>query len=257
MPTPFSHLYIAQKLLEDSALPPPYRQLLQRQRPAFLLGSVVADARVASGMGRHVTHFYAYNEPISERSWRRMLRCHPSLQLAQSAAHRAFLAGYVAHLACDEAWALKMARPHFWRADWPGISRYEKFFCLHLLLCFMDERDERALAAWQAAELQSCQPGDWLPFLPQSALLRWQDYVAQQIAPNGSSRTLDIFSRRLGCEPQDLRTVLDEAFAMQIRLWHHIPKALLAEVERQAYAFALEQMARYLGEYEPQDTLYA
>ena len=34
----------------------------------------MADARVASGVGREVTHFYAYGRAISERPLRQMLR---------------------------------------------------------------------------------------------------------------------------------------------------------------------------------------
>ena len=77
MPTPFTHLRIAQDLLIDERLSPLYRELLARQVPAFQLGGIVADARVASGVGREVTHFYAYGRPISVRPWRLMLRENP------------------------------------------------------------------------------------------------------------------------------------------------------------------------------------
>ena len=111
-----------------------------RQLPAFQLGSIVADARVASGDGREVTHFYAYGSYITEHPWRAMLRLHPALRQAQDEAHLAFLAGYVAHLATDEAWALKMVRPQFWDKQWIGVERREKF----LAFAFDPDRDGRA-----------------------------------------------------------------------------------------------------------------
>ena len=251
MPTPFTHLRIAQRLLTDERLAPPYRELLRRQRPAFQLGSIVADARVSSGVGREVTHFYAYGVPITERPWRQMLRQHPSLRGARDEAHLAFLAGYVAHLAADEAWALKMARPQFWGRDWPGVDRWDKFFALHLILTVMDERDEPLLEDWQADSLASCEPEEWLPFMNDETLRGWRDMVARQIMPGGISQTLPIFALRLRCDPAQIRAALDDPARLEAILWRHIPKALLAEVERQAYAHSRDQLTVYLTEFMP------
>ena len=251
MPTPFTHLRIAQELLRDERLPAPYRELLARQVAAFQLGSIVADARVASGLGREVTHFYAYGQPILERPWRLMLRRHPSLLEARDEAHLAFLAGYVAHLALDEAWALKMVRPQFWQRDWNGVERHDKFLALHLILTVMDERDEPKLAAWQAESLSRSQPANWLPFMSDEVLRGWRDLVARQIRPGGESETLAIFGRRLQRDPAEIRAVLDDPALMEFRLWRHVPRAKLESVERQAYAFSREQLADYLTEFTP------
>ena len=249
MPTPFTHLRIAQDLLEDERLALLYRRLLEDQRPAFQLGGIVADARVASGLSREATHFYAYGCPISERSWRRMLRQHPSLTAARDDAQLAFLAGYVAHLAADEAWALKMVRPQFWQRDWPGVERRDKFFALHLILTVMDERDETRLEPWQAQSLACSEPNAWLPFMPDEVLRGWRDLVARQIAPDGESETLAIFGRRLKRKPADIRATLDDPALMDHYLWRHVPQASLAVVERQVYAFARDQLAVYLTEF--------
>ena len=251
MPTPFTHLRIAQCLLADEALAPSYRTLLRRQLPSFQLGGIVADARVANGMSREETHFYAYGAPISERPWRRMLRQHSALADPRGEAHLVFIAGYAAHLATDEAWALKMVRPHFWGRDWPGVTRADKFFALHLILTVMDERDVRALESWQAASLARCQPDSWLPFLADEVLRGWRDMVARQIKPGGESRTLEIFGARLRREPAEIRAALDDRQSLEHHLWRHVPQSLLAEVERQVYAFTRDQLAVYLGEFMP------
>ena len=251
MPTPFTHLRIAQDLLADSQLPAPCRDLLLRQKPAFQLGSIVADARVASGAGREVTHFYAYGKPIKDHPWRLMLRCHPELCAPQDETHLAFLAGYVAHLAVDECWALQMVRPRFWGADWDGVSRRDKFFALHLILTVMDERDEKALHAWQSASLRCAEPRLWLPFMSDALLRHWRDLVAEQLEPEGSSATLDIFSARLGIDPLQIRRALDDPAAMQKHLWRFVPRNLLADVEARLYAFARAQTAIYLSQFMP------
>ena len=251
MPTPFTHLRILQDLLADSALPPLYLDLLRRRLSAFQLGSIVADARVSSGLGREVTHFYAYGQPISERPWRLMLRQHPSLQQPRDEAHLAFLAGYIAHLAADEAWALKMVRPRFWGRDWNGVDRSDKFLALHLILTVMDERDEAQLQTWQAGSLARCEPMDWLPFMTDEVLRGWRDLVARQIAPGGESLTLEIFGARLGREPAELRAALDSPARMGDLLWRHVPQLVLSEVERDVYAYTRDQLALYLREALP------
>ena len=251
MPTPFTHLRIAQNLLADERLSPLYRDLLLRQRPAFQLGSIVADARVSSGVGREVTHFYAYGRPITEHPWRLMLRQHPTLLEAQDEAHLAFLAGYVAHLATDEAWALKMVRPRFWDREWQGVERRDKFLALHLILTVMDERDEPQLFDWQAESLRRSEPCSWLPFMSDEVLRGWRDMVARQITPGGMSETLTIFGLRLKRDPAEIRGVLDDPALMDFYLWRHVPKASLDTVERQAYAFTRDQLAVYLTEFMP------
>ena len=251
MPTPFTHLRIAQDLLVDSRLPCQYRALLQRHLPAFQLGGIVADARVASGVGREATHFYAYGQPIVEHPWRLMLRQHPRLCAPLDPTHLVFLAGYVAHLAVDECWALRMARPRFWEADWGGVSRRDKFFALHLILTVMDERDEKALCDWQAASLRRAQPQGWLPFMTDALLCQWRDLVARQIEPDGCSSTLDIFAGRLGMDPLQIRRALDDPDAMERHLWRYVPRDLLSNVEARMVAFAREQTAIYLKEFLP------
>lgn len=255
MPTPFTHLKIAQCLLVDEDLRPAYRALLRRQLPAFQLGSIVADARVASGMGREETHFYAYGTPIAERPWRRMLRRHPELHDPKDEAHFAFIAGYVAHLASDETWALKMVRPQFWGRDWKDVTRHDKFFALHLILTVMDERDEHELESWQAASLARCEPDGWLPFLTDKVLRGWRDMVAEQIGPGGDSLTLEIFGGRLRRDPAEIRAALDDEECLERYLWRYVPVALLAEVERQVYSFTRDQLVVYLTQYWPATAL--
>ena len=251
MPTPFTHLRIAQELLIDELLPAHYRRLLRRHIPAFQLGGIVADARVASGVGREVTHFYAYGRPISEHPWRLMLRRHPQLNTARDESHLAFLAGYVAHLAADEAWALKMVRPQFWEREWQGVERRDKFLALHLILTDMDERDRRLLAHWQAESLARSEPNAWLPFMTDDVLRGWRDLVARQITPGGDSETLAIFGRRLNRDPAEIRAVLDDPALMRHYLWRHVPRSSLSLVERQTYVFTREQLAVYLTEFMP------
>lgn len=119
---------------------------------------------------------------------------------------------------------------------------------LHVILIFMDERDQGLLAAWQGSELSRAQPRGWTPFLTDKSLENWRDLIAQQIQPDGHSQTLEIFGARANRSPAELRALLDDSRAMQESLWQHIPQELLASTEAAMYKHALIQTSTYLNE---------
>jgi hypothetical protein len=249
MPTPFTHLETAQRYLADKQLPSDMRARLSAERSAFLLGSIAADARIGAGVPRETTHFYAYDRPIDERPWRVMMQRYPALHSAHSPAQRVFLAGYVAHISIDEYWTLNMVRPYFVKREWNTTSRDFRFLMLHIILSYMDERDLSLLDAWQYESLCAAEPSGWLPFMDDDSLVGWRDFIGEQIAPGGESRTLALFGERIAKRPEDLRAILDSPEQMQQGLWANVPRDDLARVEAEMYAFAREQMRLYLEEF--------
>lgn len=247
MPTPFTHLEIAQRLLEDE-LPSDICELLNSQRSAFLLGSVAADARVEAGVSRETTHFYAYDQPIVEHPWRVMMRQYPQLEAAHSPAQRSFLAGYIAHLSVDEYWTLNLVRPFFVKRDWGDFTPAFRFLMLHIILSYMDERDLSLLQSWQYETLREAQPDAWLPFMNDATLTGWRNTIGDQIKPGGVSQTLPLFGTRISKSPEELRAILDSPEEMQRGLWANVPRSDLARVEGEMYAFAREQMVIYFDE---------
>jgi hypothetical protein len=249
MPTPFTHLETAQRYLADEQLSPETRALLNAERSAFLLGNIAADARVGASVSRETTHFYAYDRPIEERPWRVMMQRYPTLHTAHSPAQCAFLAGYVAHISIDEYWTLNMVRPYFVKREWDTTSRDFRFLMLHIILSYMDERDLVVLDGWQHESLCAAEPSEWLPFISDDTLVGWRDFIGEQIAPGGESRTLALFGERIGKRPEQLRAILDSPEQIQKGLWANVPPADLARVEAEMYRFARVQMAAYLEEY--------
>jgi hypothetical protein len=245
MPTPFTHLLFAQRLLEaGDCIDADFIPVLQAELGAFLLGTIAADARVSTQMPRENTHFYVYGLPMNESPWRSMLRQYPELVTPQSAAQRAFVAGYVGHLAMDEVWSQQMVGPHFFAANWG--SREARFLMLHIILSFMDERDYDLLELWQADALNNTAPASWVPFLEDTDLGVWQHLIQNQLKPNGVSQTLEIFGDRVIKTPVELRAILDNPQTMQTQLWNHVPQATLSEVEAEMYRYACASMGEYL-----------
>ncbi|MCY3945452.1 MAG: zinc dependent phospholipase C family protein [Anaerolineaceae bacterium] len=230
MPTPFTHMAAAQRLLADPVLPESVRNRLALELPAFLLGSIAADATRLHAPGtREDTHFYRYDEAIDEQPWRRMLERHPVLLQPRDEAQRIFLAGYVAHLGMDEIWTREIM--------WPlmkGISdvneRRRRALAITLLMTRCDERDYVAIDESSVHALGLAQPRAWLPFLSDADLVTMRDLILCQLRER--SQTLDILSRRWGLTPQDFRTTLDDParFAAEVLSW--IPERQLLQVER-------------------------
>ena len=229
MPTPFTHLAVTDRLLTDGRLPEDVRATLLAERSAFLLGNVAADARISSGLNREATHFYAYDRPMVEHPWRVMLASFPALQRPVNAAQRAFVAGYVAHLALDELWSIQIVRPYFGLAAWGTPS--ERFFLLNALLVQMDERDYRLLPPWQRAALLAASPRDWLPFMADADLAGWRDFVGLQLPPEGMTQTLNVIGERVGLMPDALQAFI-ESPAQMAPLWANLPPEVVAQAER-------------------------
>jgi len=246
MPTPFTHLRITHRLLEDPEIPNTIRALLDNYRADFYLAGVVADAH-PKGMSRSDTHFYHYTEPMPDNPWREMFRQYPGLKAPQSSRHQVFLMGYVEHLATDEYWSRNFLKPHIAEADW-GRDIYDRFKTLHLLLIYMDERDEKCLPPSIAPLMRQSEPHLWLPFLPDDAMRDWRDFIADQLQ-TGISQTLQIFGSRIQISPEQLRKMLDDTHLMQERLWNNIPPSLLADIEERMYSFARQQMLIYYNEF--------
>jgi hypothetical protein len=245
MPTPFTHLRYAQGLLTDPAVPAADRTLLNAERGAYLLGSVVADAHGLAGLKREDTHFYSFDQPMDDHPWRVMLARFPALAAPHDPAVRAFLAGYVMHLAMDEVWSLRMTGPEFAEREW--APRPQRFVMLHALLITLDERDLRLLDPALNQTLPQAQPRRWLPFMSDAVLRAWDDLIYRQIIPGGVSETLDVYGPRIGKTPAELRALLDSPQRMHDDLWVHVTPETTAHVEAEMLDQAREQMAAYLA----------
>ncbi len=246
MPTPFTHLHYAQRVWRDPALPAHARALLTAHLSEYLLGSVVADGQGGAGLPREATHFYTYDRPIEPMPWEIMLARYPMLQHPTDPAARAYIAGYVFHLAMDAHWTLYMTAPEFGRATWGDRDR--RFLMLHVLLIHMDERDRDALDPALAGAIGAAVPGDWLPFLSLEAVRLWQTLIHDQIKPDGASLTYAVMAPRVGMTPSDLAALIGDAERVERHLWTHVPRALLADRETAMFAFARAALIGYLSE---------
>lgn len=246
MPTPFMHLRAAHRFLGDSDVPETLRQSLTTHLGAFLLGNVAPDARVSGGVARTNTHFFDYTPPkIEPKAIDTLLAQHPALQKSQGG-QQAFVAGYLAHLAMDVVWAEEMLFPYFYFKDWG--TQGSRFIMLHVLLCYLDERDFRQWGENFAEALAATQPDHWLPFLGDEDLRVWRDIIARQICAECASETLAILGSRVTVGAEGLREMLADPLKLQLALWDHVPREAVFEVEKTMYRAMVTDMIRFMGD---------
>ena len=245
MPTPFMHLAFAQRVSVDEMLPSVARELITEEWGAFLLGNIAPDARVSSGIHRADTHFFEYEPVIAIPPATVMLTRFPELARASvnSEARAVFVAGYAAHLAMDEIWCIELLFPHFMR---PWDDQFSSFRMLHMLLGYLDERDYQSLPmAVQHAALSVATPDDWLPFIPDSALIEWRNLIAGQMPPAGISQTLEILSQRIRSSADDMRSFITDPEKMALHLWRNVPSGVVEAVETSMYTHARTTLIEY------------
>jgi hypothetical protein len=112
----------------------------------------------------------------------------------------------------------------------------------------MDEQDYLVLPLdEQYPALSTAQPAQWLPFIPDQALIDWRDLVASQIAPGGHSRTLEILGQRIRMNAAEMAEFIHSEQAMNDYLWRNVPRTAVAKAEQSMYHRACESIRMYLG----------
>jgi hypothetical protein len=195
-------------------------------------------------LSRGDTHFFEYAAKIEPNACDAMIEAHPSLVSARDE-QRAFVAGYLAHLAMDVAWAEDMLFPYFYdRHDWADeITRYNM---LHVLLCHLDARDFRQWDESFPDELAAANPDGWLPFLSDNDLAKWRDLVAEQICASCESKTVEVLGKRVRIGAEGLQNILDDPARMQSEVWDYVPLTVVREVEEHMYRAMVAQIMRYM-----------
>jgi hypothetical protein len=240
------HMAFAQRVIDDPALAP-YQTLIDAHWGAFLLGNIAPDARVSSGIRRADTHFFEYAPEIDPPAMTAMLAQFPMLARNKitSDAQAVFIAGYLAHLAMDEVWCTDILYPYFTKL-WDG--NFTSFTMLHICLGWLDARDRATLpTATQYPALAGATPHDWLPFIPDSALIDWREIVARQIAPEGRSETLQILGQRVKMNEAEMREFIESEKAMNDYLWHNIPREAITANDQHMYERARDNILNYLS----------
>ncbi len=246
MPTPVTHLSLAEEILRGDDLVPAVRHFLIQQRGPFLLGHTAPDVKTVSGQDRHESHFYTI-PPTSDRPAHELLfDAHPSLAHAESLSpsQAAFIAGYIAHLLLDEIWLADIFRRYFLQ-DW-GVLR-ERLFLHNVLRVWMDCRDQRQLNGNVAVALRETEPRGWLPFVSDEYLRTWRDWLVEQLNPGQRMQTAEVFAQRMGISATEMEAVSRSPQQMEERIFCHVPRDVLQSFHDIGYEQSVALIDWYIG----------
>ncbi|HEU5317557.1 MAG TPA: zinc dependent phospholipase C family protein, partial [Chloroflexota bacterium] len=111
MPSTYIHFWVAADVAASGA----FSLGSQAESDAYLCGNAAPDIHLLGGPARPATHFWEIGEPVPGRlGAARLLGAHPHLAAARlDPVGRAFVAGYLCHLAVDEAWIRVVYLPFF------------------------------------------------------------------------------------------------------------------------------------------------
>lgn len=247
MPTPFSHIAVAARLLEPGRLPKRTQKRLRAARAAFFLGNTAPDFGALVGIARARTHFFEVPLRDPAPAHLRLLRAHP--ELARPAAldpqQAAFVAGYLAHLWLDQAWIQRVFEPYFGPAVGRGSFR-DRLVAHNLLRAHLDLQQRGLMPQDMALTLRSAQPEDWLPFAASDELRHWRDHLAEQVEPDGHIRTVEVFAERLDVPQEQFSRRLRSDEEMRRAVYDHLPGGLISDYWRQGLTRTAELIHYYL-----------
>lgn len=247
MPTPVQHLSLAQRLLEDARLPEAARDCLRTQRGAFLFGNTAPDVQNVSGQLREATHFFVIPWRRVPEPHKALFELYPHLGVSRqlSAAHAAFVAGYICHLWLDVLWLRDIYLHNFGPAAHWGANLPERHVYHNILRAWCDRRDQLQLNGAIGPALSLATPTEWLPFTTDRYLAQWRDMLVDQFRPGAAIRTIEIFAERGGVPPERFQQVLASPDEMERQVFAHAP---LEKIEK-FYLDGYEQMAELIVGY--------
>ncbi|MDX1437105.1 MAG: zinc dependent phospholipase C family protein [Anaerolineales bacterium] len=230
MPTPFYHISLAKELLNHNSLSSPARKFLSTYQAAFYFGNTAPDVQVVSGQKREETHFY--NIPLDHRTpaWIRMMGRHPELVEATAGDDQraAYLAGYVCHLQADLRWLEEIFIPNFGPdGHWSTFS--DRLYLHNVLRSYLDLKLIPYLPSGMDATLLAVKSRAWLPFVDDSDLATWQNFLARQLQPGARIETVEVFASRQGIGTEAFYELLESEEDMNNQVFSILPRQKLAD----------------------------
>ena len=225
MPTPFYHLSLAQALLEHSALPLQLKENLHHHQPAFFLGHIAPDVQVVSKQKRTETHFY--NIPIKAGilpPWEEIIRNYPGLLAANNDYDQlVFVAGFLCHLQVDWYWTQEIFEPIFGpSAFWSTLKK--RLYLHNVLRSYLDRQVLHNLSEQTGHVIALANIQERLPFVNDPDLIKWRNFLAEQLQPGAKVKTVEVFANRQGISPEKYYGLLDSDLALDQQIFNRLSR---------------------------------
>jgi hypothetical protein len=224
---------------------------------AALLGCTAPDRRVLTQQPRQETHFFHLTEDGMGDGLRGLRHAHPHLVEDPAALDwktRAFLFGYVSHLAADEAWIVDVYRPFF--EDGAYLGKDPTRNILDRALQYDLERrvleDKERLARWHKALAEG--PPKTVPesFLPSEVMTKWHDFVLGRVLTRDGGwhefyRFIARFKDDPGLDPAEVESFLADPDIMFQRVFAVVPETILRDHRERSIVATIEMAREFIA----------
>jgi hypothetical protein len=244
------HLGIAEEVISRLHHP-----MVKSQRGSFFLGSTAPDIRFFLGAKREETHFLPLDCEEGASGVNYMLEAHPGLVDGEglNPATRSFIAGYISHLATDEAWIYLIYRPFFGKSSPLGGDPMANLF--DRLLQFEIDRRERLNSMSMSAirkELTASDSGVGVSFIDAFNLSRWREFVIIATTRRPNWEQFRSFAERYLIWMRQIAPArLDDFFASfdarVEQVLEMVPEEKIQEFREQSIVDSVKTAREYLG----------
>lgn len=203
---------------------------------------------MVSGQTREDTHFYTLPPEDSAPAWKRLMDAHPGLAHSQELPpnQAVFIAGYICHLQADEKWIFDLFMPVFGPdAHWADFR--QRLYLHNVLRAYLDQQVLAKLPEDMGIQLQNSHPNNWLPFVEDKCLLKWQIYLAEQLQPGAEIKTAEVFAERQGRLPEDFTNLIESETSMDEDIFSQMPRERLTEFWETLVARNVQLIEEYLA----------
>ncbi len=219
------------------------------------LGSTAPDIRAMTKWDRERTHFAPLSLERIGAGTQRMFELYPHLSdRKRSPATRAFVLGYISHLAADETWITTMFRPYFSRGSNLAGSETEAQIWDRALQLEMDRQvlPHMTDITGQGAGIAGGEQDVTVDFLEPELLAEWRQWVARFMSWEFDWQRLKRSLNRMYRDNDEVQKMVDCFLARMPEslkaVYLQVPSEKLAAYQESAINQAVLQGKEYLGE---------
>jgi len=224
----------------------------------YFLGSTTPDIRAMTKWPREQTHFAPLSVSEVGTGTRTMFQKHPELSQDTSPATKAFLAGYVSHLAADEVWITSVFRPHFdteLEQSRVTDSQVEANIWDRALQLNMDQQTLPKLnGEIHPQELLPCSDQNVsVSFLEDGLLTEWKDWVSRFMGWEFTWDRLKRALNRLYRDDEDVQLTVERFLEGMPRsleqVYEKVPEGAITAYQQRAVAATIAQVQEFVPDW--------
>ena len=244
------HIYLADQVSQQLDL-----GYVHDHMGSCLLGSTAPDIRAMAKWDRQRTHFAPLSVGQVGTGTKEMFAQHPRLadHKSQTPETRAFILGYVCHLAADELWITTMFRTHFQEGSQGISNQLEGQIWDRALQLDMDRSviEEDFFELDPDVLISGSEKSVLIEFLEDELLSEWRDWVLKFLGWDFSWDRLKRALNRMHRDDEGVQMVVDSFLTNMPesleKIYQVVPRSMIESYKERVVVETLSQVREYLS----------